>query len=172
MLISESYRALNRRAHEEMPNYGTVGRRWAPYVRRLAARIDAKTILDYGSGKGTLAMALPDHAVSEYDPAIPGKDDPPEPADLVVCTDVLEHVEGPCTDAVLEHILTLAGRGVLLVISCRVGSKRLADGKPAHRNVMPPEKWRRKLGQIGRWKFWMQGPHELVALLIRPGDHG
>lgn len=172
MLISESYRALNRRAHEEMPNYGTVGHRWAPYVQRLAVRIGAQTILDYGAGKGTLAAALTDHTVAEYDPAIPGKDEPPEPADLVVCTDVLEHVEGPCTDAVLDHILSVAGRGVLLVISCRVGSKLLADGKPAHRNVMPPAKWIRKLRRLGEWKFWMQGEHELVALMIKPVSDG
>ena len=31
--------------------------------------------------------------IKEYDPAIPGKDSLPEPADIVVCSDVLEHIE-------------------------------------------------------------------------------
>ncbi len=153
MLITKKYAAINRREHERAPTYGTSGKNWAPWVLAFCQREGITTVLDYGCGKGTLGRAIAGNGLDwrEYDPAIPGKDEPPAPAELVVCTDVMEHVEPDCTRAVLDHIVSLATRAVFLDVCCRLGSRRLDDGLPAHRNVHTLDWWKRKTAAYGPW---------------------
>lgn len=145
MLISDEYRALNADLHARKPGYGSKGHGWATRVRNLASELGAVSILDYGCGKGTLARALPDLDVRGYDPAVPGCDAAPEPADLVICTDVLEHVEPECIDAVLADLVRLTVRGCLVAVACRPGKRTLADGRPDHLTVEPPAWWMERL---------------------------
>src|SRR5262245_55345835 len=92
-LITPEYIEQNRLLHERVPEYGMSGQRWGRYVERLITEEKFVSVLDYGCGKGTLAKVLVGYNVAEYDPAVPGKDGRPQPAELVVCTDVLEHIE-------------------------------------------------------------------------------
>lgn len=135
-----------------MPDYGRNGAKWAEPVRDLLRRTGGSTVLDYGCGKGTLAKALPDLQISEYDPAVPGKDGEPAPADIVVCTDVLEHVEPDCLGAVLRDLDRLALRALLVNVSLRVGRRRLPDGTPAHRLVRSADWWQQELRAFGQWE--------------------
>jgi hypothetical protein len=135
-----------------MEDYGRNGSRWASAVTDLMAASGSVTVLDYGCGKGALASQLNGVRVSEYDPAIPGKDSDPEPADLVVCTDVLEHVEPECLPAVIAHLDTLARRALLVNVSLVTGRRRLPDGSPAHRLVRDSAWWQETLAQFGHWK--------------------
>jgi 2-polyprenyl-3-methyl-5-hydroxy-6-metoxy-1,4-benzoquinol methylase len=144
MLISESYRELNRRLHETRADYGVSSGRWAAHVRQLAEQMGAASILDYGCGKGALKASLGD-VVREYDPAIPGKDSVPEPADLVVCTDVLEHIEREYLDSVLNDLKRVTRRGGFFTIATRPAEKNLADGRNAHLIVEPARWWLPKL---------------------------
>ncbi len=75
----------------------------------------AQSVLDYGCGKGTLAEAV-SFEIREYDPAIAGKDENPLPADLVICTDALEHIEPEYLDAVLVHIASLTRMAAFFVV--------------------------------------------------------
>lgn len=152
MTITPEYRALNAELHRKMEKYGANGRQWESVIREWAAKVNAQSILDYGCGKGSLARALADLDVREYDPAIPGKDSLPEPADLVVCTDVLEHVEIECIEDVLKHLDSLARRALFLNISLRQGTKRLPDGRRAHQIVKPKEWWRQRIAFMGKWR--------------------
>ncbi len=88
--------------------------------------------------KGLLAKGI-DVVTSEYDPAVAGKDLPPEPADLVVCTDVLEHIEPDCLDDVLSDLARLTKKVLLVNISTRPAVKVLADGsqRPHSPDVAP-----------------------------------
>jgi len=140
MLISESYRALNRQLHESTDAYGTSGSRWVDLVRTLSERVNASSILDYGCGKGRLRESLGE-IVHEYDPAIPGKSDPPELADVVVCTDVLEHVEPECIEAVIDDLGRLTRRVALLTVNTAPANKILSDGRNAHLIVQPSRWW-------------------------------
>lgn len=154
MLISDEYRALNAQLHRDRPDYGTSGHRWAKAVMDLAKQYGAYTVLDYGAGKSTLKNALPplaEHGIrfEEYDPAVPGLDAPPSPADLVVCTDVLEHIEPDCLDAVLADLRRCTLKVAFLEIATRPAVKTLADGRNAHLIVEPPEWWLPKLD--ARW---------------------
>lgn len=131
MLISDDYLAQQKQLHAT-GQYGIVGFTWADVVRQLS-QSGRKTILDYGCGQRTLEKALgPAYRIACYDPAIEGLDTPPEPADVVVCTDVLEHVEPEFIDAVLQDIARLTKEVTLLVAHTGPAGKFLPDGRNAH----------------------------------------
>ena len=166
MLITETYRQLNVEMHADTERmYGVGGHNWGQQVFDLARQCGATSILDYGCGKGTLKDALdsvvvpPEErnvdgtaffVVDEYDPAIPGKQTKPIHADLVVCCDVLEHVEPECLYSVLDDIRNISRIAVLLVVATRPAKKVLSDGRNAHLINEAPEWWLPKL--ISRWK--------------------
>jgi 2-polyprenyl-3-methyl-5-hydroxy-6-metoxy-1,4-benzoquinol methylase len=164
VLISDEYRRLNYELHQK-GNYGISGAKYAADILRLTDAHGFRSILDYGCGKGLLKKALDGHCsapIVEYDPAFPEKADLPKPADLVVCGDVLEHVEPECLEAVLDHIRDLAKRAVFLVIATRHASKHLSDGRNAHLIVEPASWWMPKLQRRWLTGSFMGNAGELV----------
>ena len=144
--ITEDYRALNAELHRTRKDYGRRGGRHASRVLQLLKKFNASSVLDYGAGKGGLAKALPGVDVREYDPAIPGKDMPPEPADILVCTDVLEHIEPDCLDDVLSELARLTLKvGHVVVATQPDQTKLLPDGRNPHLIVQPAEWWKARL---------------------------
>lgn len=150
-LATDRYRQLLREKHASIA-WGKHGHSHAPEVQQYIKEIGARTVLDYGCGRATLAAALPDVKVFEYDPGVAGKDDLPKPADIVVCTDVLEHIEPELLDRVLRHIYLLAKRAAYFVIATRLARELLPDGRNAHLIVQPPEWWVERLQSHG-WKI-------------------
>src|SRR5262245_3873461 len=152
MLISDAYRALNHELHQR-GNYGVSGGKWAGMVRDLAKGFGCRTVLDYGCGQCTLRAALGEvpFELREYDPALPDKAGMPEKAELVVCCDVLEHVEPDCLYSVLDHLRDLSRKATFLVIATRPAAKFLADGRNAHLIVEKVSWWLPKLEN--RWKL-------------------
>lgn len=189
-LISDAYRDEQRRLHQAPRGYGGGGAKWAPIVRQLAATYRCTDVLDYGCGQGTLAAALRDErfndllslepgtyvdlppalTVREYDPAIPGKDAAPQMADLVVCTDVLEHVESSRIYAVAGHLATLTRRVLLVAVALAPSNKQLSDGRNAHILLRSPEWWRYLLldgHDFGLAYELPAGPKHWVGVLTR-----
>lgn len=127
--------------------------RWA--VTLASMHKDGESILDYGSGRGRLRHTLSDGALElvgllrEYDPGVPACAAEPEPADIVFCTDVLEHVETDCLDDVLAHIKSLTKRVALVVISTKPSDMTLPDGTAQHKLVMDKDWWEDKLSTLG-----------------------
>lgn|GEM_PF-1189977 len=154
-LASPAYRKQLQAKHKAM-NWGADGHSHAPEVRALIERLAPETILDYGCGRGTLAKALHPVRVHEYDPGIPGKDGLPKPGDLLVCTDVLEHIEPEKLDGVLRHLHHLTGKAAYLVIALSPAREKLPDGRNAHLIVKPAEWWLAKLGALD----WTVERHE------------
>ncbi len=144
VLVSDEYRALNRQLHEERPDYGIGGHQHAETVLKICEGIKTTSVLDYGCGKGTLARGIP-FPIWEYDPAVPGKDMDPRSADLVVCTDVLEHIEPDKLNDVLGHLKQLVKKVGYFVISTRAAKKTLPDGRNAHLIQKTADWWQRKL---------------------------
>lgn len=133
-------------------NYGVSGHRHAPRIYLAAAQILAPGgtcwVLDYGAGQGTLKDAiykkfalLPGLRWAEYDPCIESKSREPDPADIVACTDVMEHVEEPYVEAVLRHIASLTRKLAYFAIDLVPASKMLPDGRNAHVTLKPAEWW-------------------------------
>jgi hypothetical protein len=126
--ITADYAELNRKLHDENEGYGSGSWRHAQKVMDLRNDTNSVTVLDYGCGKGALKVALGNPEwMREYDPAVPGKDAKPEMADLVICTDVLEHIEPDLLDNVLTHIARLTANAALLIIATRPAGKLLPD---------------------------------------------
>lgn len=152
-LYTPAYIETQRHLHAAPNGYGGKGDKWAPVVAQIADEFNAMSVLDYGCGQGTLVSQLqtiaPMLSCREYDPAIAGKNSPPFFADLVVSTDVLEHVEPGKLSSVLRHLRQLARSAVFVVIATRPSSKTLPDGRNAHLILENADWWESKLLEAG-----------------------
>jgi 2-polyprenyl-3-methyl-5-hydroxy-6-metoxy-1,4-benzoquinol methylase len=150
LTYSNEYKQVLLSTHAQNKGWGNGGKYAAEPARAFANMIGASTILDYGCGQGVLRERLRDQFyVSEFDPGIVGKDAPPEVADLVVCTDVLEHIEPEYIHETLKHLRSLARKGLYAVISLSPANLVLSDGRNAHLIVEPPLWWLERLRQHG-----------------------
>jgi len=129
--ISPAFKELNSRLHRENLAYGVGGGKHVKTVLKMCEDMKTTSVLDYGAGKGMLAKEIP-FPIWEYDPAIPGKDIPPRPADLVVCTDVLEHIEPGHLAFVLDDLRRVARKLGYFVIHLGPAQKFYADGRNTH----------------------------------------
>jgi 2-polyprenyl-3-methyl-5-hydroxy-6-metoxy-1,4-benzoquinol methylase len=146
-LISDEYRKLNKELHLSPKKYGQRGHRHLGVVKSLRKKYKCKTVLDYGCGQGDLSRKAW-FAVQNYDPAVDEYSQLPAPADLVVCTDVLEHIEPELLDNVLSHLQELAVKVGYFVIATRYDtSKTLPDGSNPHKIVRKAEWWQKKLSE-------------------------
>lgn len=147
MLISEQYVEQNKSLHGA-GNFGVSGYKWAPTVGWIVHHHQIQHVLDYGAGQQTLKNALQSRfpvRIDCYDPAIPELATPPSSAELLTCTDVLEHIEPENIDHVLDHIRSIATRFVFLVIPTGPAAKTLPDGRNAHLIQKPVQWWLPKL---------------------------
>lgn len=156
LLISEPYRKLNEQLHKTR-NFGGSGHRWIDDVCkgiRLVGVDKIKSIMDYGCGQSTFwrnfktryPIIAEGMYYREYDPCIIGKNEMPrKPCDLVVCTDVLEHVEPEFINNVIKHIFSLARVAIFWNIAMIPANKVLPDGTNAHLIVQPKHWWVGKL---------------------------
>lgn len=148
-LITAEYKELNAELHARSERYGTSGANSRILVRQISDW-GRKPILDYGCGKCTLSKALgPAYRVTNYDPCIKGLDTAPEPHPVVVCGDVLEHVEPECLDDVLKDLRFLTTDCLLCIIALVPSTQTLADGRNAHLMIATPGWWHNKLISMG-----------------------
>lgn len=169
-LISDEYRELNRQLHEDRPDYGTSGHKYADMVLQIYMGTGSSSLLDYGAGKCTLSNALPQIPIQCYDPCIEGLDAPPDPADVVVCSDVLEHIEPELVDNVVEDLKRLTQRVLFIQVATKPAKKELADGRNAHICLEEPEWWLAKFQNTMRLdSFNRMGDAGFVATFSRKG---
>jgi Methyltransferase domain len=143
VLITDDYRALNEEMHNGGKRFGQGGERYAGIIRELAVELKTEDILDYGCGKGDFALHFP-YPIKQYDPCVPKFSAPPEPADIVVCTDVLEHVEPDCLDDVLGDLKRVTKHYLVTAIALYPAKKTLPDGRNTHLIVESMEWWKDK----------------------------
>ena len=141
--ISDEYRNEQVKLHMN-PDYGVASIAFAPIVAELIRNNGWKCLHDYGAGKQNLRRALEienlDLAYSAYDPAFPEYGEP-QPADLVCCIDVLEHIEPDRLDAVLDDLTHIVKRYGFFSIHTGAATKVLSDGRNAHLIQAPPSWW-------------------------------
>lgn len=142
--ISRDYIYQNKMLHSMDPSYGCSSLSYVSKVRDLYNEIGARTLLDYGCGKGMLARNL-DFPIWEYDPAIEGKDETARPADLVICIDVLEHIEQDFLDKALIDIKRCTKKLCFVILNTELSSKTLPDGRNAHLIQKPLDWWIKKI---------------------------
>jgi hypothetical protein len=163
-LITEEYRNMNKELHDTNKYYGTSGHRYLGAIIDVAKVIQTQDILDYGCGKSTLANNLP-FPIKQYDPAVPKHSELPKPADLVVCTDVLEHIEPECVDDVIDHLASVTRIACFITVAIRPAKKFLSDGRNAHLIQALPIWWIKKLEARFEVKDLKEGEGEFSAVL-------
>jgi hypothetical protein len=174
-LISNEYQQQLADMHMADEYWGTSAGYYADLVTSIINRFSVKTILDYGSGKGTLHQYLsPDHQVAYalYDPAIPGISAIPRPREMVVCLDVLEHIEPDLIDNVLKDIQRCAQKLAFINISLVPARKHLPDGRNAHILLRSSRWWTEKLLEYWDIRSLSADHISLWAVLFPRGANG
>jgi len=139
-LISQAYLKEMEYQHNTS-DWGIAGLSNVPNIIDLANRINAKNILDYGSGYGRTANELRKNNfnVLEYDPGIKRKrknlkfiNRSNYKTDLIICTDVLEHIEKNRLKNVLRHLHSIDCMYYYITIGEGPAGRILSNGDNAH----------------------------------------
>jgi hypothetical protein len=149
-LITDAYREQQMQLHAT-GMYGRTGSKHGELVSQLLTKVDARSLLDYGCGSRCSlleTLRLPPGVVYEgYDPCVPEFAADPLPAELVVCIDVLEHIEPDLLDNVLDHLASLCEPYGYFTIHTGPAKKTLPDGRNAHLTQQPLAWWLPRLQQ-------------------------
>lgn len=175
--ISPEYAALNQQLHAACDHYGCKSHRHEPLVWRWMVANGCNSVLDYGCGKGAFVRCMaerhPGVPCQGYDPGHPEYLDPPQPADMVVCTDVMEHIEPEMVQAVLQDIRRLSRKSAFFVIALRPdSSKLLPDGTNPHKVVQGVDDWLADFNEAWTRKGWEctihdYAPDKQITILIK-----
>lgn len=146
-MISDNYKKILTDIHDTKP----FGKRSKvpKYLADFIEQIKPASILDFGCGKGRLVHRLredyPSMSITGYDPgnrefseSLEGRH-----ADLIISTDVLEHVEPEHIDVTLKY-LSSKSRYIYHLIALSPAKLILPDGRNAHLIQETPEWWRNK----------------------------
>lgn len=140
--LIEQYKHLHQSG-----KYGQSARSAAASIKLCVEELAPKSILEYGCGQSELHRAFASDSLvfDRYDPAIPALSTIPHPSyDLVINTDVLEHIPEEDIDSVLNHFRTLSPH-IFLRICTRPARTILPNGENAHRTVWSKDKWLAKI---------------------------
>lgn len=147
-LISKTYLKEVEYQHNTS-EWGMAGLGHVPHIIDLANRIKAKNILDYGSGCGRTANELRKNNfdVLEYEPGIESKrnnlnliNDYNFKTDLIICTDVLEHIERKKLINVLNHLKSINCMYYYVTVGTGPANRILSNGSNAHL-IQEDEHW-------------------------------
>lgn len=155
-MITEEYKKALLDIHSSA-HWGTTGGVYAgdTIVEFIKAYPDIKTILDYGCGEGALKKWVEDSGITDkdwtqHDPCVAEFSKRPEGRfDLVITTDVLEHVEEEHIDDVIDDLNNLTGKYLFNEIACYFARSYFRGGpykgKDLHISVKAPDHWMLRL---------------------------
>lgn len=113
-----------------------------PEIKELIGRHDCKTVLDYGCGKASAHHKNKLGDVTLYDPYYePYSKKPDGTYDMVICTDVMEHVPEDEVGKVLAELINYTDKVLFLAICTKPAKKTFSDGTNVHLTVRPKEWW-------------------------------
>lgn len=122
----------------------------AKQIAGLADVFTVKTVLDYGSGAGDqwrsphkLAdlIGVRKTDVTLYDPSFQHHIVPDRKFDMVLCSDVLEHVPGDVVDEFIDSLFAHASKVVWASVCCRPAKKSFPDGTNLHVSLHALQWW-------------------------------
>ena len=120
---------------------GTSIINYIPKINQIIKDKDIKTILDYGCGK---AKHHPkEWKAIKYDPAIQDyQNKPQDKYDLVISTDVLEHIPVENLKQTIDEIFGYSNKWVFVSVCCRKAEAILPNGYNAHATIESAKWWR------------------------------
>jgi hypothetical protein len=179
VLISEEYRQQQKQLHDT-GTYGVRGGEYAGAIARVIDRYKVTSLVDYGAGSRlSLLRALREQNLLKceldyrpYEPAVERFSAPPEPADMVACVDVLEHIEPDCLDSVLDDLQRCTKRVGFFTVSSTPALKILPDGRNAHLIQEQAEWWFPKIMSRFQLQTFMREPDGFMVIVTPVGHHG
>ena len=120
---------------------GTSIINYIPKINQIIKDKDIKSILDYGCGK---ARHHPkEWNAIKYDPAIQDyQNKPQDKYDLVISTDVLEHIPVENLKQTIEEIFGYSNKWVFVSVCCRKAEAILPNGYNAHATIESAKWWK------------------------------
>ena len=164
-MITDNYKNDLKKLHESKAfgNRGGVNQE----VARCIEQYNVQSILDFGCGKGnvveSLKEAYPNLKVYGYDPGREGLDALPDNVDMIISTDVLEHIEPELLDETLLDLARRTNKVMYHLIACHPAKKSLSDGRNAHLIIEKPEWWKNKLFSLLGWKMYNERIEEYLG---------
>jgi 2-polyprenyl-3-methyl-5-hydroxy-6-metoxy-1,4-benzoquinol methylase len=147
-LASDSYAAQLKKLHSDSQSFGVgnVTAKHYPSIKNVIQKRSFGSVLDYGCGKGHFIQYakenMPGLRVEGFDVA---SDQyavlPSGKFDVVVCLDVMEHVEFGALSNVLGEIRDRTGEVFICSVANYPAGKTLPDGRNAHVTQMPFGYW-------------------------------
>lgn len=116
-------------------------------IDKLIVEYKCNTILDYGCGKARFWNKIKENCLSTkvvtlYDPYYEPYSKKPEGVyDMVICTDVLEHIPQDDVGRVIHDLLNYTGKVLFLSIATYPAEKKFANGENVHVTIKPKEWW-------------------------------
>ena len=135
---------------------GTSALKFADIIKKIIEKNNCKTLLDYGSGKGSFYFQKRKFNKINYPPIKdfwnveptlfdPGVKDYSKPKnkkfDVVVSIDVLEHIPFQDMYWVVNEILSFSNNIVFFSVACCPANVTLEDGRNAHVSLFHPMWW-------------------------------
>ena len=147
---------MYRKLHQQENRFrGVSTAKHIPDIKKLIDETHAKTLLDFGCGKG---IQYNEHKIhlqwggvkpTLYDPGYRAHDQKPEGTwDGVICTDVLEHIPRDSVKDVLFDIISRADKFVFLNVSTRPAGVNLPNGENAHCTVEEHSWWEKQIKNV------------------------
>ncbi|MCV6598921.1 MAG: class I SAM-dependent methyltransferase [Alphaproteobacteria bacterium] len=142
-LLNEKYINQYEELHNSKEDFGTSSLSFIEEICFIINIYKPKTILDYGCGKGVLADKLQEiyknKKIYKYDPAIKEYSKiPVNKVDMVINTDVLEHIPEQDIPNILEHISSIC-RFAYFNLHHAKAQNILPNGENAHCTVKDPD---------------------------------
>ena len=162
MTISLEYQKILKEMHENASNWGRTSE-IPVLVEKYISELNIESILDFGCGKGEILKLIekryPNIKTYGYDPAF--NDVLPEKIDMVISTDVLEHIEPEKLDETINDLRNRTNIVQYHLIACHKATAVLPDGRNAHLIIKTPDWWQRKLGE---WD-WQWGYENVISYM-------
>ena len=115
-------------------------------IAKEVLAFDPGSIIDFGCGRSDLVAHFwkeGGRRIAKYDPAIPQYKRMPEGEfDLMLCTDVMEHIPMTDVDKIFDEMKTKTNN-VLFTISMKPARAKLPDGRNAHVTLLTANEWMR-----------------------------
>jgi len=169
-ITNPTYIEQYRKLHNSKKHYGESGAEMKKEIELFIKYFKPKTLLDYGCGKGKLIDLLkkkyPKIEFFKYDPSIKEYDTiPVRHVDMIVNTDVFEHIPEKDLDDVLKHIASLCNYAYFNLHHATAAAT-LPCGENAHCTIKAQDWYCKKMVPIFKEITSLPGRHSFTSVII------